>query len=272
MDVARCTLDGEKYYATVFAKLPTVDLQKKRRHLVCFECGWPAYFKKESVSGQGACFGARPHRSGCDMAAPESERGDGGGDEQDILRNAGNHIVLDLDFGGAPNVHGVPGGGEDGGSRGGRFTGTGARPDAHSRRRLGPILRNLIYSEQFRNSTQTIGVPDRGPLAIRDFFVGFEDIAAQHVERFRGYWGVVYDAKAGKDGSIWLNTGKEDDLSVLLSSEQKIELYTRYGIKKLAHLEGAHLLVLGTLMLSKNGKEKRYIKLEDIGYCALHTA
>lgn len=270
MDVARCTIDDVKYYAAVFAKLPAAELQLKRRHLVCFECGWPAYFKKEAVSGQGACFGARPHKAGCGMTAPEANRSEGGGDEQDILHNAGNHIVLDLNFGAAVTVNGNPGAEGEPGGRGGRFTGTGTRPNTQLRRRLSTVLRNLIYSEQFRNSPQTIEVPDRGPHAIRDFFVPFDGITEQHVGKFRGYWGVIFDAGAGKNGSIWLNTGKQDDLSVLLSSEQKIELYTRFGIKKLAHLEGAHFLVLGTLQVSKNGTDKRYIKLDDIGYCTLY--
>ena len=40
--------------------------------LVCkFEA--PAFFRKALISGQGAYFGARPHKEGWDLFSPDSE-------------------------------------------------------------------------------------------------------------------------------------------------------------------------------------------------------
>lgn len=268
MDTARCTLDGVVYHAHVFAGLPLAEIGLKRQYLECAECKFVAYFRKAATSGQDACFGARPHADDCSSRAQDSGRTEPGGEEQDILNNPGEVIVLDLNFGAQAVVHREPGEAGGQGGNGGRYVGHGQRQNARSTRRLRPILRNLVYSEQFRNSTQTIEIPDRGPHPINIFFVGFLDIKADHINRFRGYWGVIFDAKEAADGGIWLNTGRRENASVLVPSELKGELLKRYKINALEDFSGQHLLVLGTLNLS--AQNKRWIKLEDVGFCALY--
>lgn len=271
MDTARCTEDGVSYYAHVFAALPVAELERKRRALVCDVCGHEAYFRKASTRGQDACFGARPHAPGCSAAAPESGQVQAGGDEQDILDNPGDTIVLDLDYGAHDIVNPGPDqpGGNAGG-RGGRYTGQGARPSARTRRRLRPILRNLIYSDQFRESSQTIEIPNRGPFAIRDFFVHFGEIDRErHFNKFRGYWGMAVDVGAADDeGGIWLNSGSYRSFSILVSNEVKQDLLRRLRKTTQEQLAGCHVLVLGTLNRSIPGK--LWVRLEDVGHCAVY--
>ncbi|WP_212803001.1 hypothetical protein [Pseudomonas sp. Cab53] len=109
MDTAFCTLNRTEYTGPQFAALPDAQRAQYRRYLVCVKCETTAYFRKEAKSGQGPCFGARPHAN-CPLATPESVRGVGGGGEQDILHNPGTRIVIDEAQGGGPVVNGEPGG------------------------------------------------------------------------------------------------------------------------------------------------------------------
>lgn len=157
MDLAKCTMDGDEYSAVNFAKLPPSELAIKRRHLICIRCSTRAIFVKEARSGQSPHFRARPHAN-CPLAALESEQGEGGGEDKDMLRNPGDHIMLDLRYGAVEQINGNPESDVDGGNRGGRHVGPGRNRQAVSKRRLRPILKNLILSEEFRRSEQTIEI------------------------------------------------------------------------------------------------------------------
>lgn len=266
MDIAKCTLDGVEYYASKFAKLPPSELASKRRNLVCTECGTRALFVKEAKSGQGPHFRARPHPN-CSLAAPESERGEGGGDDKDILHNPGDHIVLDLKYGQADQVNGDPDVGGKGGSGGGRYNGVGGRKNSVSHRRLRPILRNLIYSEAFRQSEQTVELPDVGTYRVKDLFLNFSDVTDDHVGEFRGFWGDILDTKQGYLGPQWINTGFKDDVSVLIAQEDLKPFLAHHKVTT-AQLDGMHFLVFGKLGKSaKNGK--LWIRPRGIEFTAL---
>lgn len=270
MDAARCTLDDVVYQAVRFATLSPADLSRKRRFLVCPECRGPAYFKKASRSGQAACFGARPHEDGCTLAAVEYEQNDiGPGDDQDILQNPGQRIVLDFNFGAQPNDrHNDPDEPHNVGGRGGRFVGNGARPDAVMHRRLSTILRNLMISDQFRTSRQTIEVTGIGEFTVADFFVRFDSVAPIHDNQYRGYWGMVASAGFGKEGALWLNSGGCDDMSICVPQQLVSALHERFrttdGEESLA---GVYALVLGSLRTSKN--MKKFVPVEDLGFITL---
>lgn len=265
MDVALCTADGKEYTGKEFEDLLPPDKAQKRRNLVCVRCRTPAFFRKRAKSGQAACFGARPHEN-CSLAAPESNSGQGGGPDRDILQNPGNHIVIDLQFGAAqagpfgPNEPGQNAG------RGGRFVGHGQRQNAVMRRRLKPLLKTLIYSQAFRQSLQMIELPDHGAWPVREVFVNFADISAADVGRFKGFWGPVYDIGVGVNGTRWINTGKRDDVSVPLPEEQ-LRPFNSYHRIDADDLEGAHILVFGTLNRSAQGK--LWIDLVSIEHFAI---
>lgn len=266
MDTAFCTLNRTEYTGPQFAALPDAQRAQYRRYLVCVKCETTAYFRKEAKSGQGPCFGARPHTN-CPLATPESVRGIGGGGEQDILHNPGTRIVIDEAQGGGPVVNGEPGGRGGAGSSGGRFTGTGSRQNAVSHRRLRPLLKNLIYSAAFRTSDIYVELPGRGAWPARDLFVNFSDVNKCRSQTLYGFWGVIYDTGTGYDDSLWINTGDREVVSIVIDPASVQPFLTRHKIT-VGELDGSHILVFGTI--SKSGNGKQYIKPASIELTALN--
>jgi hypothetical protein len=253
MDSARCTVNNTDYTGVSFAALPEAERSNYRRHLICVACGTAAYFRKEAKSGQGPCFGARPH-SNCTLATLESGRGLGGQTEEDILHNPGTRIVVDEAQGAAPIVnHLDPQNPQGQGGRAGRFTGNGARPNAVSHKRLNPLLKNLIYMPAFRTSAISIEIPSRGAWPARDLFVNFSNATQCNQNTLYGFWGVVYDTGRGGNGSLWINTGEWAEVSVVIDPEDVSPFLARHKIK-VEELDGAHILVFGTIFRSGNGK------------------
>lgn len=270
MDTARCTEDNISYLASRFAELPAAELEHKRRALICDSCGAEAYFRKASSSGQGACFGARPHAPMCRAGAVDGVKGNASPEEQDMLDNPGDLIELDLGYGRAgaglqlPDQAPLPAPGA-----GGRYTGQGRRPAAHTRRRLTPILRNLIYCEQFRESSQAIEVPGHGLDTIRRFFVRTDQVHFGLEGRYLGYWGMIASVGVANDeGALWLNAGAYGDYSVLVAEHVVGDLLRRARKREADDLVGCHVLVLGELRRSGSGK--LWVYLDDVERCAVY--
>lgn len=269
MDTARCTEDGVTYTAVDFSRLPPNNLARKRRLLQCSECGGPAFFRKASRSGRTRCFGARPHIDGCGMAAQDFARlEDGVGDDQDVLHNPGNRIVVDLNFGAQAQTEHIDGAGRTRNpGRGGRYVGDGFRPDAQMHRRLSTLLRTLIEAPAFRNSDQIIEINGHGEIAARNFFVPLLSASTQYAGLFRGYWGLLSDARFSEDHTLWLNSGGRDNISFCLSSEYVGVITQRYRVEDEEDLAGAYILALGTCRVSQNGK--LYCVIDEPAYMAL---
>lgn len=268
MDTAYCKLDQKPYHIMTFAQLSDDEIQKKRRHLACPECGWQAYFKRAATSGQGACFGARPHAPDCSLAAPVSDRGPGSSEVRDILRNPMDHIVIDLNYGAHEKRHiDEEESDANGKAKGGSFSGTGSRGPAKMNRRLRPLLKGLISSEEFRRSSAMIELPRHTSLPANQFFVHFNDISEEHVNNFRGYWGLIFDTGMSLNGTFWLNTGEYDHLSVMVPDDLYADFKKRIGFRFDHDLEGMHILVLGHLRRAQTGK--LYIEVESLDRCTL---
>lgn len=256
MDIAKCTLDGKEYNAVDFEKLPPNELSEKRRNLICTKCGKEAFFRKSSRSGQAACFGARPHADGCFFASAETQQVDDEGGDEDRINNPGQRILIDLNYGAAPtrNVDvkpSAPSGDNDGR---GRHVGHNPRPNANMQRRLSTLLRNLINSDTFRLSQQLIEFEERAAMSVNQFFVHFSDVADEHDYEFRGYWGLLTDAKLGQNGNLWLNSGGRGEVSCLIKSELVDAFYTRYHIDDVEDFAGTYFLIIGEKNTSQNGK------------------
>ncbi|MET0332589.1 MAG: hypothetical protein ABW154_14285 [Dyella sp.] len=271
MDIAVCNLDGEIYYAAQFAQLPMRELERLRKDLSCKGCRGPAYFRRASTSGRSACFGARPHADGCEFGSADSGTwGTDGSDVADELANTGDHIMVDLRFGADDERVAAAGGAEQRQGHGKTFgTGTGIR-HAKSHKRLTGLLRLLMHSEDFRNSTAIVELPGQLTLSAKEFFVPFGNIdSSMHLD-FRGYWGLVRSAEsAGSDG-IWLNTGSRGDFSVRLPGQVYKDLKARFEIEDLDRLAGAYVLVIAKLAKSK--KDKLLCWPNDAAYVALNLA
>lgn len=268
MDTAFCTEDGITYEAVQFSRLPPIELARKRRLLQCSECHATAFFRKASRSGRAACFGARPHVEDCDLAALDHEAIDGQGDDDDVLNNPGERIAVDLNYGAHQQQPRpvIPGEGRAG-NRGRRFVGDGARPDARVHRRLSTLLRTLLDVPAFSRSTQILEIEGINDIAVRDFFVPIEHVSIDNEGQFRGFWGMLSDARFSPDGTLWLNSGGRDDVSFCIDSNHVDDIYTRYHLEDEEDLAGANVLVLGTLRVSQNGK--MYCVVPDSGYLAV---
>lgn len=274
MFTARCLEDGVIYTALAFDQLPFHERERKRQQLVCAndDCQGPAFFRRESRSGQAACFGARPHVPGCIESAADPLRLRGAdGDEVDELFNPGDRIEIDLNFGAHTRINVDPGAndGDARGPRAQRFIGDGGRPNAVSHRRLHPLLRTLIRQPAFARSEVEISVPRRGVRTAQNFFVSFEDARRQVVSRYYGFWGLV--ASAGfANGTLWVNAGGRSDISFPIDGELLDYICERLDCTQdeiPEEIPGCYMLVLGFLNVSLNGKI--FCAPESSGHIAL---
>lgn len=269
MDVALCTLDNNSYTAQRFERLPEAEIGKLRRFLVCPECKGPAFYRKESRSGQAACFGARPHEPWCSLAATESRYGGGAGQDQDERINLGERIQIDFDYGAAPINHVDPAEPADPNGRGGRYVRGQGQRAAVMHRRLSTLLRNLMHSNDFRNSDQLISMPE-GEFRVRSLFVNFDDINHAHAAEYRGFWGMLSDARFGGSQELWLNTGGRDDVSIVVPAELVGSFAQRFRVDDAEDLAGAYVLVFGELKVSLGGKA--YIACNDLQRITVNLA
>lgn len=256
MDIAKCTLDGRTYNAVVFAELSADEMSEKRRNLICTECEKEAFFRKESRSGQAACFGARPHKEDCTFASVETQHVDYEGGDEDRIKNPGQRIVIDLNYGASPthNVEVMLNNLPQSNEKRGRHVGQNPRPNAHMQRRLSTLLRNLINSEEFRKSQQLIEFEGRRPTTVNLFFVNFADVNDDHDAEFHGYWGLITDARLDQNDNLWLNSGGRGDLSCLIKAQYVDEFYKKYRVEDLEDFAGTYFLIIGEKNTSQNGK------------------
>lgn len=271
MRTALCTMDGVTYDATAFQQAE--DFGTKRRYLECPECRGPAFYRGPSRNGREACFGARPHAEGCTLAALELDgAATGEGAEEDEILTTGQRIVLDFNYGTpgtteGPQPAGVP---VRTGNAGTRGAGCGPAVRETMTRRLRPILRTLIESEEFRRSNQLIEVPAVGEFTIADFFVPFSAVTEDDVGSYRGFWGMVPAPRRDGNGTLWLNSGGQEDMSALLDQRYWEETRQRFHIEDEEDIAGAYILVIGELRRGPTGK--RYVPITEPSRFTLRLA
>lgn len=263
MELATDTIDQEDYEAKFFDSQPASWIKEHRLALQCTNCQSPAYFRKRSVSGQGACFGASPHAEGCDLATKSNEEGERAeAVEKDIRENPGGHFDLRLDLPkrAAKNTPVSAAGSGVAGNKAGRFTKWGAKQASSSSIAARQMLINLAISEKYRESTQTVSTPQtNGKIQIRDYFIRFQDATAAGEGQERGYWGTIMEPGDAGDGT-WINTGTQGNLSIFIPKPVETEFFLAYGIDGWEDLVGAYMMVVGELKVSKNGKNRKYVK------------
>ena len=268
MDNAFCTINNQTYSAYQFSQLDIATISQLRRFLECPTCHAPAFFRKAARNGQAACFGARPHNDWCIESAPLSRLINGENDDEDVLHDDGQRIVLDLNYGAAEAVNHID---DDmngnGAGRGVRFSGNGNRPNAVVHRRLSTILRSLIINPAFRFSEQIIEVGTINQ-TISEFFVPFNEINQNCIGRICGYWGQIVDIGVGQDGTIWLNSGGREDVSLCLPTTIQQRFFDRFRINMVEDLVGSYILYLGDLRVSQNNKY--YIVIDELTFVACY--
>lgn len=153
--------------------------------------------------------------------------------------------------------------------RGGRFVRGQGRRSAVMHRRLSTLLKNLMHSEEFRDSNQLIALPE-GEFRVRDFFVEFSDVDACHVGEYRGFWGMLSDARFGREESLWLNSGGRDNVSTVVANALVDDFFRRFRLDELEDLAGAYILIFGTLGVS--GNRKLYLACNNLQYITASLA
>ncbi len=270
MDIGFCTEDGGIYTTTDFARLPSGEFERKRRLLQCPECHGPAFFRTASFNRRAACFGARPHAQGCIQAATDNGRAAYSvADEHEALLMPGGKIIVDLRYGAPIPIGPI------------EMTGMASRPvrvhrnpgepclaDAPLYRRLSSLLRTLIDVPAFSASDKLIGFDGQGEIHVRDFFVPLQSATAAYSGQFRGYWGLLSDAKLAVDSSLWFNSGGgNDNISFVLDRRFVDDFNQRYLTDSIEDLAGAYILVLGTPRVALN--RKLYCEIADLRFLAL---
>lgn len=276
MDIAKCTLDNKIYSVKEFEKLEPSKLSKKRRFLEC-KCGGPAFFRKASRSGQGACFGARPHKEGCDLASTDSENVNGNLSPEDKeFINLGNEIRLDLQYGAVESKHITDD--EDlsevGRNKGTSHSSENGKAKSVLQRRLSTLLRTLVKEKDFfKDSNQKIYFKAKHPYYAKNFFIHSDYITNKyvkntHFESYRAIWSLISDCRYSNDEkSLWINTGGNDNISILIEEEFINIFLDRFNVKDIEDLSGKYVLNIGKLKESKNNKI--YSVLEDISYISV---
>lgn len=270
MRIVYCTQDGVTYQAEDFNQAE--DFINKKRFLECPECHGPAFYRGLTRNGREACFGARPHAPGCDLASVEHD-GDatGQGDVEDEIFTTGQRIIVDFNQGTTEtDSEALPVGvqADTGNARVRNGQGPTVREIMY--RRMSSLLRTLIHSEEFRRSTQVIEIAEQGEFAVTDFFVNFAEVTGEHLDSYHGFWGMIPDARIDGNGTLWFNSGRREDMSVLLDRAFIETIYQRFRIEDVEDIAGAYILVLGVLREAANGK--KYVLITDPAHFTLRLA
>ena len=273
MNIARCLQDGNIYEAHGFSQLPLEEREAKRQELICpnDDCKGPAFYRRESRSGQAACFGAR-HVDGCDMAAAEAAHMQGtGGEEENHLLNPGDRLEIDLGYGAHTriNIETTDESNIEGQRRSSRYLGDGDRQNAVKRQRLQPLLKTLVHYPEYANQKISVSIPDQKPTPANELFVPFDKASEVPVGNFYALWGLIASARYAGE-TLWVNAGGAASVSFPMEKELQTTLQERLSVEQkdlVKELAGCHFLVLGTL--SRGGlKSKLYCTPKS----ALHVA
>ncbi len=266
MKYALCNEDSKVWEADEFHALPSSELARKRRNLICTECNSFAWFNKESSNGRAAFFSAH-HEDNCDLKVEwvhaDGELADATEEENTI--DAGEDIIVRLDEekGGDIDVTPVERPAE-GASEGGRsFVKKGARRESSQQFTLRRILHRLRKSPDFRKSSKKITfLSNKDEVlisgAVKDIVTHFDDINVPEESdtETQFYWGPVASVGQTNEGRIWLNSSlAKQDVSVAIFEDIADEFKDRFNVEDLEEdLVGSYVLVAGKCWKAGSGK------------------
>lgn len=232
--------------------------------LVCTGCGQPAYFIRRARNGRAACFGARPHIDGCDMASAVSsvEEAPVTAEDEFLLRPIEPRTERPEEPGEPP----APALGKGDHHQVEKGAGTGSFSSRSLR--LNSLLRRLVRDPDFRYSEATLVLPDgaRGP--IRTLCVQAIAADARYQNRRRLYWGTIRYAHQDDAGGAWLNLGRRGSASLRLAPEIVTALLTRHHADDIEELQGAAFIAYLPLRKSTT-TDRLFLFVEDLHWFAL---
>jgi hypothetical protein len=269
---ALCTAYDRIYSAIEFARLPADQINLLRRLLRCPECNEPGFFHNSSYDGRvPPFFGASPHKFGCSQASQEPDTsGYSAPDVMDkVLYQPGGKIVVNFNFGAFAqqeyDEENEPESILNSTARNHRLRN---RLQASFYRCLKSLLRLLVNSIEFRNSSKHIEVHGNSEITVADFFVPLLDVTERYLGCYRGYWGLLSDMRQKEgDNTVWFNSGGKDNVSFCMNSSFMSEFYQRYPFRDPEDIAGKYILVIGLLREAPN--KKFYCEIVDPAFMAL---
>jgi len=242
--------------------------------LSCTACEQPAYFIRRARNGRAACFGARPHVEGCELASTLTEDGGGGylpseearwtSDDEFVLRSirashaAIRHMVHDSS------------GAIDPDGRARRYTQHGRGSDAHASIGMEVVLRRLIREPSFRKSRARLVLPGAESRTIRTACIEVIDAGPSRKNQWRLYWGTIrYANFDDRDGGCWLNLGRRGAPTLHLTSADLETVLERHKLDDPEELQGASFLYFGPLREATKRPGRMYVFADDLDWLAI---
>lgn len=277
MDKAFCTIDEQEWRAVAFYALPLVEIQLKKRSLLCTECKGDAWFRRSSYGNDAPHFCAHHHEN-CSLGTSYEAVGEGDENKGIPVSNADNGIVLDLGLTQRYDIdvksvldtsETTP--------QGQKFTGEKKLDGGNFKYPAHITLKNLLYklvkskglfysNEKVRFKDQVFNdLPENGT----ELFVEFVNVAPWMNGARRIFWGFISDVGQTRDGKIWLNAGNiKSGLSVCINSEISSEFKEQFKVKnRLDELDGCHALIIGTCTYAATGKP--ILRCGELSYIVL---
>lgn len=259
------------FNAQQFSGLPPNGLWAMRNHLLCPECGGPAFFRKETRNDREACFGARPHADWCGLKAAQSPTNSQERSSFRASHQPAQRIVVDFGYGAHQQNHHQPSqqaGDQRDGTPEAPAAASGFSTHATKHMRLVPLLRMLTSVPDLRSLPETVEIAGLGAFNTSTFFVPFDSIMPGHQNMTLGFFGKITFAKIDpNESALWLNFSGQAIPSICVPWQLIPVFFDRFKINDLTDLAGSNALVVGELEVSQQGKW--YVVLRDIHYVAV---
>ena len=215
METALCTIDNKRYDMASFSKFDAQSLSNLRKALICPECRAQGYYRKASRDGKSACFGAY-HEDNCEYKTQNSALCIMPEVVEEVESIATNNQIIEIAFSVyEPNKSKFDGSSTSdikstskGTSK--QHTVSSVR-ERNTQRGLKSLLRMLMHADSFASSDIEINTGAQHPFKAKNLFIHFDDISEEHLQKWRGYWGII--SHANSDIS-WLNIANKGDVSI----------------------------------------------------------
>ncbi len=277
MDKAFCTIDEKEWRADAFFALPHVELQSKRRSLLCTECKGDAWFRRSSYGNDVPHFCAH-HQENCSLGTTYEDVGEGDENKGIPVSDPDSGIILDLGLAQSYDIDvKISRDPSEMTPEGQKFTGKKTVDGGNYKYPEHFTLKNLLYKlvkskglcyidKKVRFKDQVFeNLPDNGA----ELFVEFNNVAPWMNGARRIFWGFISDVGQTNDGKIWLNAGNiRSGLSVCINSEISSEFKEQFKVKNsFDELDGCHALIIGTCTYATTGKP--ILRCGELNYIVL---
>ena len=132
---------------------------------------------------------------------------------------------------------------------------------------LDTLLRRLVRTPAFRDSTATLLLPDAPRGTIRTLCVEAMDADLSLQNRRRLFWGTIRYAHNDEDG-VWFNLGRKGAPTLRLKAEVLAALLARHGVVDAEELQGASFLAFVFLRKAR-ASERLFLFIDELDWFAL---